>query len=193
MLGPVREEIDAFLAKRGSAPAPPNANFLGLTYDDLTTALPVLRATAVLETLRLTVPGAMASRRAVADLKLKDPVSGRVRLVPAGFNVWVGLAMTAFTNPVVDDPSAFRASRFLGDGAVVPTPSTFPWFGYGGVRQCPGQRFAEIQLMTLTSLLAKRTDLALELRDDSKNIQTVFKPTFMPEKKACWIRVTRRA
>lgn len=190
ILDPIRDELAAFLAERerSGAPAPPFANGAGVSYDDMTTRLPVLMASST-ELMRMTVSGPNAARHVVEDVVLVDESTGVKYRVPSGRSMWISLALTSLRNPRITNPAEFDAKRFTE--RKEDTPNGLPFFGFGS-RLCAGQKFGRIQLLTFFVVLAARRP-KMQLRADCVDVKTDYKPTLVPVPAGCWIRFTKGA
>jgi cytochrome P450 len=106
---------------------------------------------AIDEALRLRTPLFGLGRGAVADYRL-----GRFT-IPRGSGIAVPLLLVYRSPALYTDPTLYRPSRYLEEGA--PRPSWVP-FG-GGIRSCIGEGFARLQIGILLREILRSADLEL--------------------------------
>jgi cytochrome P450 len=122
----------------------------------------------VQEVLRLHPPAIWSGRRVVNDFQLHE------QTIPGGSMVLFSPHVTHHDPQHFPDPYTFRPERWL-DGHPdqnQPHPYAYIPFG-GGNRRCLGFAFATQELITMTALLAQRTDLELVQPGPQRHVGTM--------------------
>lgn len=152
----LQDEVDRTLAGRTAS------------FDDLAN-LPTCQM-VVKETLRLFPALWGITRQAARD----DEIAGFP--VAAGSKVILSPYITHRSPEIWDTPEQFRPERFAAEARSSPT--RWDYFPFGrGLRQCPGEHFANMQMHLTLSMVAQRYTVT---RDDPNPVVTTFLPTPRP-------------
>jgi cytochrome P450 len=143
----VHEEIDTVMEGRE------------VTFDDLGRL--ALLGRVIREALRMYPPLFLISRRAITDVEV-----GGYR-IPKGSTVLFSSYALHRDAQLYPDPDRFDPDRWLPERAGDQPPVSYMPFG-AGIRSCLGERFAQIEMLTVLSTMLQRWTLD---RDDSVQVK----------------------
>ncbi|KAK7681337.1 hypothetical protein QCA50_015428 [Cerrena zonata] len=141
------------------------------TYDDVSKLIYI--QCILYETLRMFPAEPVIPKYATEDTAfvVKDRKGENVNfIIPAGSKLMLHIGATHYHPGYWSEPEKFNPSRFLGNW---PRDAFLPFSG--GMRSCPGRRFAELEFLVVLSMLIMK--FKIELNPEPENVHETFEET----------------
>ncbi|KAK7677694.1 hypothetical protein QCA50_019385 [Cerrena zonata] len=141
------------------------------TYDDVSKLVYI--QCILYETLRMFPAEPVIPKYATEDTAfvVKNRKGENVNfIIPAGSKLMLHIGATHYHPGYWSEPEKFNPSRFLGDW---PRDAFLPFSG--GMRSCPGRRFAELEFLVVLSMLIMK--FKIELNPEPENVHETFEET----------------